>query len=113
MSDCLFCRIIAGDIPSKKVYEDDTVYAFRDINPQAPTHILIVPKTHISSCADITAENSMTVAHIFEVIPKIAEKEGLKNGFRVITNSGPDACQSVHHLHFHILGGEQMSEKMA
>ena len=113
MSDCLFCKIISGDIPSNKVYEDELVFAFRDINPQAPTHILIVPKTHIASAADITAKNSAVVAHIFEVIPEIAKKEGLNNGFRVITNSGPDACQSVHHLHFHILGGEQMAEKMA
>ena len=113
MTDCLFCKIISGQIPSNKVYEDDTVFAFRDINPQAKTHVLIVPKVHIASCADITAGNSAVVAHIFEVIPKIAEAEGLKNGFRVITNSGPDACQSVHHLHFHVLGGEQMSDKMA
>ena len=113
MSDCLFCKIIAGDIPSNKVYEDDLVFAFRDINPQMPTHILIVPKTHIASAADITAENSETVAHIFDVLPKIAKQEGLKNGFRVITNSGPDACQSVHHLHFHLVGGGQMADKMA
>lgn len=113
MSDCIFCKIIAGEIPSNAVYEDSTVYAFRDINPQAPVHILIIPKAHIDSCADIRFENSGVIAHIFEIIPKIAEKEGLKNGFRVITNCGPDACQSVHHLHFHLLGGEQMSEKMA
>ncbi len=113
MTDCLFCKIISGQIPSNKVFEDELVYAFRDINPQAKTHVLIVPKAHIESAADITAENSAVVAHIFEVIPKIAESEGLKNGFRVITNSGPDACQSVHHLHFPLLGGEQMSDKMA
>ena len=113
MSDCLFCKIISGDIPSYKVYEDDTVFAFRDINPQMPTHILIVPKKHIASAADVTADNSKVVAHIFEVIPEIAKKEGLNNGFRVITNSGPDACQSVHHLHFHLLGGDKMSDKMA
>ena len=113
MTDCLFCRIINGDIPSNKVYEDELVFAFRDINPQAPTHILIVPKQHIASAADITAKNSAVVAHIFEVIPTIAKNEGLTNGFRVITNCGPDACQSVRHLHFHILGGEQMSDKMA
>lgn len=113
MTDCLFCRIINGDIPSNKVYEDELVFAFRDINPQAPTHILIVPKQHIASAADITAENSAVVAHIFEVISTIAKNEGLTNGFRVITNCGPDACQSVRHLHFHILGGEQMSDKMA
>ena len=104
MTDCLFCKIIAGQIPSNKVYEDDTVFAFRDINPQAPTHILVVPKEHIASAADINAANCAVVAHIFEVIPMIAKKEGLNNGFRVITNSGPDACQSVKHLHFHILG---------
>ena len=113
MSDCLFCKIISGDIPSNKVYEDDTVFAFRDINPQMPTHILIVPKKHIASAADVTADNSKVVALIFEVIPEIAKKEGLNNGFRVITNSGPDACQSVHHLHFHLLGGDKMSDKMA
>ena len=113
MTNCLFCKIIAGQIPSNKVYEDEAVFAFRDINPQAKTHVLIVPKAHIASCADISAENSSVVAHIFEVIPKIAASEGLDNGFRVITNSGPDACQSVHHLHFHVLGGEQMSDKMA
>ena len=113
MTDCLFCAIAEGKIPSKKVYDDDLVYAFRDINPQAKTHVLVIPKTHIGSCADINEENSAIVARIFEVIPKIAEAEGLKNGFRVISNSGPDACQSVHHLHFHVLGGEQMSDKMA
>ena len=113
MSDCLFCKIIDGDIPSNKVYEDELVFAFRDINPQMPTHILIVPKQHIASTADINADNSAVVAHIFEIIPVITKNEGLNNGFRVITNSGPDACQSVKHLHFHILGGEQMSDKMA
>ena len=113
MSDCLFCKIISGDIPSNKVYEDETVFAFRDINPQMPTHILIVPKVHIGSAADISADNSAVIAHIFEVIPEIAKSEGLTNGFRVITNCGPDACQSVQHLHFHILGGTQMSEKMS
>ncbi|MBO4422016.1 MAG: histidine triad nucleotide-binding protein [Clostridia bacterium] len=113
MNDCIFCKIAQGQIPSKKVYEDDLVYAFYDINPQAKTHVLIIPKEHISSCADVNEKNSSVVAHIFEVIPKIAESEGLKNGFRVISNCGPDACQSVLHLHFHLLGGEQMSEKMA
>ena len=112
MSDCLFCKIIAGDIPSTKVYEDETVYAFRDIAPQAPTHILVVPKAHIGSCACITAENSAVVAHIFEVIPQIAKAEGLDNGFRVVSNCGDDGCQSVKHLHFHILGGKKLSEQM-
>ena len=113
MSDCLFCKIIAGDIPSTKVYEDETVYAFRDIAPQAPTHILVVPKAHIDSCGCITPENSAVVAHIFEVIPQIAKAEGLEKGFRVVSNCGEDGCQSVLHLHFHILGGEKLSEKMA
>ena len=113
MSDCLFCKIIAGDIPSTKVYEDETVYAFRDIAPQAPTHILVVPKAHIDSCGCITPENSAVVAHIFEVIPQIAKAEGLDNGFRVVSNCGEDGCQSVKHLHFHILGGKKLSETMA
>lgn len=112
MSDCLFCKIIAGDIPSTKVYEDDSVFAFRDIAPQAPTHILVIPKAHITGVSGITAENSAVVAHIFEVIPQIAAAEGLTGGFRVVSNCGDDACQSVHHLHFHILGGAQLSEKM-
>ena len=111
--NCLFCKIIAGDIPSAKVYEDETVYAFRDIAPQAPTHILVVPKAHIADANGITAENSATVAHIFEVIPQIAQAEGLVNGYRVVTNCGEDGCQSVQHLHFHILGGKKLSEKMA
>ena len=111
--NCLFCKIIAGEIPSTKVYEDETVYAFRDIAPQAPTHILVIPKAHISSVAEISAENSGVVAHIFEVIPQIAKAEGLENGYRVVSNCGDDACQSVHHLHFHILGGKKMADKMA
>ena len=113
MSDCLFCKIIAGDIPSTKVYEDETVYAFRDIAPQAPTHILVVPKAHIDSCGCITPKNSAVVAHIFEVIPQIARAEGLEKGFRVVSNCGEDGCQSVLHLHFHILGGKKLSETMA
>ncbi len=111
--DCLFCKIIAGEIPSSKVYEDEFAYAFKDINPQAPAHILIVPKAHIPSVDGITAENSALVAKIFEAIPKIAAEAGLKNGYRVISNCGDDACQSVKHLHFHILGGRQLSEQMA
>lgn len=111
--DCLFCKIIAGDIPSSKVYEDDYSYAFRDINPQAPVHILIVPKEHIPSVDGITAENSAIVAKIFEAIPKIAAQENLGGGYRVISNCGDNACQSVKHLHFHIVGGAQLSEQMA
>lgn len=113
MSNCLFCRIIAGEIPSTKVYEDDTVLAFRDIAPQAPTHILVIPKAHISGVSAITAENSAVVAHIFEVIPQIAAAEGLTEGFRVVSNCGDHAGQTVHHLHFHILGGQQLSLQMA
>ena len=110
---CLFCKIIAGDIPSTKVYEDETVFAFRDIAPQAPTHILVVPKAHMASCNDVTPENSAVVAHIFEVIPQIAKAEGLESGYRVVSNCGPDAGQTVFHLHFHILGGRTLGLEMA
>ena len=110
---CLFCKIIAGEIPSTKVYEDEQVLAFRDIAPQAPTHILVIPKTHIGSVAEITAENSAVVAHIFQVIAQIAKAEGLENGYRVVSNCGDHAGQTVHHLHFHILGGKQLALEMA
>ncbi|MBO7728923.1 MAG: histidine triad nucleotide-binding protein [Oscillospiraceae bacterium] len=110
MNDCIFCKIIAGDIPSAKVYEDESVYAFRDINPQAPVHVLVVPKEHISCANEITAENSGAVAKIFEAIPKIAAAEGLSNGYRVINCCGEDGGQTVFHLHFHILGGKKLSE---
>ena len=113
MSSCLFCKIAAGEIPSTKVYEDDSILAFRDIAPQAPTHILVIPKTHIGSVAELTAENADVVAHIFAVIPQIAEKEGLVNGYRVVSNCGSDAGQTVPHLHFHILGGKALDLKMA
>ncbi len=111
--DCLFCKIIAGEIPSTKVYEDDLCYAFRDINPQAPTHILVIPKTHLGSVNDVAPENSAVVGHIFEVIPQIAAAENLVNGYRVVSNCGADAGQTVHHLHFHILGGKELSLEMA
>ena len=111
--DCLFCAIIKGDIPSKKVYEDDSCYAFLDINPQAPVHCLVVPKTHIASADEINGENSSSVAAIFEAIPKIAKQLGLSGGYRIISNVGDDGCQSVKHLHFHILGGKKLSENMA
>ena len=111
--DCLFCKIVKGDIPSTKVYEDETCYAFRDINPQAPTHVLVVPKAHIASVDAICEQCADTVAHIFTVIPKIAKAEGLSNGYRVISNVGDDGCQSVKHLHFHIIGGRKLSENMA
>ncbi|MBQ7340586.1 MAG: histidine triad nucleotide-binding protein [Oscillospiraceae bacterium] len=110
---CIFCKIIAGEIPSTKVYEDELVYAFRDINPQAPTHILVIPKEHLASVNEVTAENSSVVAHIFEVIPVIAAREGLVNGYRVVSNCGPDAGQTVNHLHFHILGGQELALTMA
>ena len=111
--ECLFCKIVAGEIPSTKVYEDEQVLAFRDIAPMAPTHILVIPKNHIGSVAEVSAENSAVVAHIFEVIPQIAKAEGLENGYRVVSNCGADAGQTVHHLHFHILGGKKLSEQMA
>ena len=111
--DCLFCKIIAGDIPSSKVYEDEWCYAFFDIAPQAPTHVLVIPKLHVPSTDGINAENSVYVAKIFEVIPKIADELGLGDGYRVITNCGENGCQSVKHLHFHILGGKKLSENMA
>ena len=113
MSDCLFCRIVAGEIPSTKVYEDELVYAFRDIAPQAPTHVLVVPKTHIADCNGVGPENSPVVAHIFEVIPAIAAAEGLTGGYRVVSNCGSDAGQTVQHLHFHILGGKALNLEMA
>ena len=113
MSDCLFCKIVKGDIPSTKVYEDDQVLAFRDIAPQAPTHVLVIPKNHIGSVAEISGDNSAVVAHIFEVIPQIAKAEGLDGGYRVVSNCGADAGQTVHHLHFHILGGKQLALEMA
>lgn len=110
--DCLFCAIINKDIPSSKVYEDEWCYAFLDINPQAPVHCLVVPKQHICSADAITAENSCYVAKIFEAIPKIANELNLENGYRVISNVGDDGCQSVKHLHFHILGGRKLGETM-
>ncbi len=106
--DCLFCKIISGDIPSAKVYEDEYIYAFKDINPEAPCHVLVIPKKHISSADDITPENSVYVAKIFEKIPEIAKLGGADNGYRVITNCGEDGGQSVHHLHFHVVGGTKL-----
>ena len=113
MSNCLFCKIVEGSIPSTKVYEDDIILAFRDIAPQAPTHILVIPKAHIPSVNGITAENSAVVAHIFEIIPQIAAAEKLENGYRVVSNCGDDAGQTVHHLQFHILGGKKLALEMA
>ena len=110
--DCLFCSIIKGDIPSNKVYEDDCCYAFLDINPQAPVHCLVVPKLHIASADQVNEENAQHIAHIFSVIPKIAKNLGLENGYRVITNVGEDGAQTVKHLHFHILGGKKLPERV-
>lgn len=112
MEDCLFCKIIKGEIPSTKVYEDDCVYAFRDIHPMAPVHVLVVPKDHIC-CADaITAENSAAIAKVFEAIPKIAKAEGLTNGYNVLNNCGEAGGQTVMHLHFHLLGGRNLMDAL-
>ncbi|HBN39013.1 MAG TPA: histidine triad nucleotide-binding protein [Ruminococcaceae bacterium] len=108
---CLFCEIIAGNIPSTKVYEDDTILAFKDIAPVAPVHIIVVPKIHIESANDVTAENSKYVAAIFEKIPEIAKSQGI-DSYRIINNCGEDAGQTVKHLHFHIIGGVKMGEKI-
>ena len=107
--DCLFCKIAAGEIPSNKVYEDDQVLAFYDIDPQAPVHFLVIPKEHIPSPAAICPENSQVIAHIFEVIAKIAQELKLDNGYRVVTNCGQDGGQTVGHLHFHVLAGRSLA----
>lgn len=112
MADCVFCKIIAGEIPSNKVYEDEYVVAFRDLNPQAPVHILVVPRAHITGADMIDGGNSVEVARVFEAIAKIAKQEKLTDGFRVINNCGENAGQTVKHLHFHILAGEKMGEKI-
>lgn len=109
MADCIFCKIANGEIPSTKVYEDETVIAFNDLEPQAPVHILIIPKTHIKSAADITAENSGLIARIFEVAAKIAAELNMTDGFRIITNCGDSAGQSVKHIHFHMLSGRDFT----
>ena len=113
MNDCLFCKIIAGVIPSKKVYEDESVFAFYDIAPQAPVHVLVIPKAHIACVDEINEANADIVAYIFTKIPEIAKSAGITNGYRIVSNCGPDACQSVPHLHFHILGGAPLTDKMA
>ncbi|MBQ3285966.1 MAG: histidine triad nucleotide-binding protein [Ruminococcus sp.] len=113
MSDCIFCKIAAGEIPSNKVYEDDRIIAFHDINPMAPVHVLFVPKEHISSANEINEDNCDIVGHIFSKIPAVAKELGLENGYRVVTNCGKEGCQSVMHLHFHLLGGKQLGVGMA
>lgn len=112
MEDCLFCKIIAGEIPSAKVYEDEYVYAFRDINPMAPVHVLVVPKQHISSADAITEDNSTMVAKVWEAIPKIAEQEGLGNGYNVLNNCGAAGGQTVMHIHFHLIGGMNLMDRL-
>ena len=105
--DCIFCKIASGEIPSNKVYEDKQILAFKDLNPQAPVHVLVIPKQHIRWAYDITPENSAVVAHIFEKLPEIAEICGVKGGFRLVNNCGEDAGQSVPHLHFHLMAGRE------
>ena len=112
MENCLFCKIMKGEIPSAKVYENEYVYAFRDINPQAPTHVLVIPKEHVASLDDTAGIPDRNLAECLRAIPVIAAQEGLTGGYRVVSNCGPDAGQTVEHLHFHILGGEKLSEKM-
>ncbi len=111
--DCLFCKIINGDIPSAKVYEDENVLAFKDINPNAKVHVLVVPKTHIESIDCVDESNIEAVANVIKAIPVVAKECGLANGYRVITNVGEDGGQSVKHIHFHILGGEKLPVKLA
>lgn len=107
MEDCLFCKIVAGEVPSKKIYEDETVYVFEDIEPTAPVHYLVIPKQHISELSEITPENSGVISHIYEVIAKLAKDLDLKDGFRVVSNCGESAGQSVFHIHFHLLAGRK------
>lgn len=109
MEDCLFCKIIKGEIPSKKAYEDETVFAFFDIDPQAPVHILIIPKEHIASAAQLDETNSAVVAHVFEVAAKLAKEYKLDDGFRIVNNCGDSAGQTVKHLHFHLMGGREFT----
>ena len=113
MSDCIFCKIAAGEIPSDKVYEDDRIVAINDINPQAPVHVLFIPKEHICCANAITEENCDIVGHIFSKIPVVAKELGLENGYRVVNNCGEEGCQSVMHIHFHLLGGKQLGVNMA
>ena len=108
MNDCIFCKIAQKQIPSKIAYEDDAVIAFYDQDPQAPVHVLVIPKEHIGSAAEITEQNSSIVAHLFEVAARLAKELALTNGFRLVVNTGEDGGQTVHHLHVHLLGGRSM-----
>lgn len=110
--DCVFCKIVDGTIPSKKVYEDGQILAFYDLEPQAPVHVLFIPKEHIASADELTEENSRVISHIYTVIPKIAKELGLENGYRIVNNCGEDGGQTVHHLHFHLLGGKKLNTRM-
>ena len=112
MDNCLFCKIIKGDIPSAKVYEDEMTYAFRDIAPMAPTHVLVVPKTHCGGMDDLDTLDDATLAACLRTVQKVAAQEGLTGGFRMVSNCGEHGCQSVRHLHFHVLGGKQLSATM-
>ena len=112
MSDCIFCKIAAGEIPSTKVYEDDRILAFHDISPQTPVHVLFIPKEHICCVNAVNEDNCDIVGYIFSKIPAVAKELGLENGYRVVTNCGEDGCQSVMHLHFHLLGGKKLGVEM-
>ncbi len=113
MSDCIFCKIARGEIPSNKVYEDDLMYAFHDINPQAPVHVLMIPKQHLDSANAVNADNSAVVAHIFSKVSEIAAMVGVReDGYRIINNCGENGGQTVKHLHFHLLGGKDLGEKL-
>ena len=107
--DCLFCKILSGEIPSEKVYEDDKVLAFKDIDPKAPFHVIVIPKKHISSAADINSENSHYISAIFEAIAKIAKENNLEKGFRIVNNCGEDGGQTVNHIHFHLLARRNLA----
>ncbi|WP_294351102.1 histidine triad nucleotide-binding protein [uncultured Clostridium sp.] len=110
MEDCIFCKIIKGEIPSKKIYEDDKVYAFYDISPEAPVHFLVIPKEHICSVNDINEENSSIISHIFLAINKIVNDLGIaENGYRIVNNTGKDGGQTVHHMHYHVLAGRNLA----
>ena len=113
MTDCVFCKIINRDIPSTRVYEDNRIIAIRDLKPQAPVHVLFIPKEHISSADALNEDNADIVAHIFSVIPTVAKELGLNNGYRIVNNCGEDGGQTVMHLHFHLLGGKTLHMKMA
>ena len=108
LPDCLFCRIVAREVPADVVHEDDTVFAFRDVNPQAPTHILVIPRQHVASAADLSAQDGELLGRLFTTIAELADREGLTRGWRVVTNVGGEGGQSVRHLHFHLLGGRPM-----